>query len=53
MKKHNPEVRVFKNCLDFLPANPDKWMLSLQIQTKGVFGALNRELTGRVAALHQ
>ena len=45
MKKYNPEVRVFKNCLDFLPVSRfDKWMAKPSTSRLRVFfGALNRE----------
>ena len=44
IQKHNPEVRVFKNCLDYLPeANSEKWMFkSSNLRLRVFFGALNR-----------
>ncbi|WP_415411075.1 methyltransferase domain-containing protein [Synechococcus sp. A10-1-5-9] len=45
MKKYNPEVKVFKNCLDFLPASKlGKWIVkSSNPRLRVFFGALNRE----------
>ena len=45
MKKYNPEVKVFKNCLDFLPESKlDKWIVkSSNPRLRVFFGALNRE----------